>query len=130
MIDTGYTPGYYNVGQAVLIWTIDPAATDEAPATPPEVVTSIASIDLGDTAATILFDVSSTNGMALTADNGFTWYVETSPDTMFTNSTPYQITSPITAPASGTNSTYSVDVNFEIPPAETLFYRVKAVPGI
>ena len=130
MIDTGYTPGYYNAGQAVLIWAIDPAATDEAPSTPPAVVTSIASIALGDTAATILFDVSSTNSIALTAEDGFTWYVETSPDMMFTNSTPYKITSPITAPASGTNSTYSVDVNFEIPPAETLFYRVKAVPGI
>ncbi len=123
-----YSPGYFNTKQAELIWTID-AASDEEPSTPPEVAVSIKSIQLDATKATIQFAVSSTNGIALTTGNGFTWYIETSEDVSFTTLVePVQaISGDITAPDTGAESLYSVEVNFGAPVSPALFYRLKAV---
>ncbi|MGI5867835.1 MAG: hypothetical protein ACOX9C_00115 [Kiritimatiellia bacterium] len=127
-----YSPGYYNDGQAELIWKIDPAEEGE-PTTKPEIgQPRITSIALGATSATLEFDVWTVNGVELANDN-FTWYVETSEDPAFANPTAHPINAgtaptPITAPSDGTPSSYSVDVDFGAPVSQSLFYRIKAVP--
>lgn len=123
-----YSPGYYNDGQAELIWPITPAEGGEEPEAPPLIAQPrITSITVGETAATVVFDVWTTNDVALTEQDAYTWYVEFSEDPTFANPTALEIETPIVSPSDGSPSSYSVDVDFGDPPSQSLFYRIKAV---
>ena len=121
-----YSPGYYNYGQELLLWDVDPI-TDEPVGETPQVAISVSSIAVDDLKTTVMFDVSTINSVALTGSDGFTWYIETSDDPSFATLTAHQITTTITADAVGTPSTFSVDVPHESPVPQKLFYRIKAV---
>jgi len=122
-----YSPGYYNDGQAELIWTVEPAEEDEPTVNPQIGQPQITSIALGETAATVVFDVWTINDVALTPQDSFTWYIETSEDPTFADPTAYEITTDISAPSDGSPSSYSVNVDFGVPASQSLFYRIKAV---
>jgi len=124
-LTTDYSPGYFNPGEAALIWSIDPAS--EEPSNPPEVAVQIAAIDVGATEATIHFSVASINDTALTEGDGFTWYVETSADVTFSSPVAHEIMDAITAPDSGAESSYVVEISLGEPVADAQFYRIKAV---
>ena len=126
-LTSAYSPGYFNSGEADLIWTVTPAEVEEPTETPVIGSPKITSIVLGETSATVAFDVWTTNSVALTPQDGYTWYVETSEEPTFANPTAYEITSDITAPSDGAPSGFSVEVDFEDPVSQTLFYRIKAV---
>ncbi|NLE41650.1 MAG: hypothetical protein GX615_07460, partial [Lentisphaerae bacterium] len=122
-----YSPGYYNDGQAELIWTVEPAEEDEPTVNPQIGQPQITSITVGETAATVVFDVWTINDVALTPQDSFTWYIETSEDPTFADPTAYEITTDISAPSDGSPSSYSVNVDFGVPASQSLFYRIKAV---
>ena len=121
-----YSPGYYNYGQELLLWDVDPI-TEEPVGETPQVAISVSSIAVDSVKTTVMFDVRTINSVALTGSDGFTWYIETSDDPSFAAPTAHQITTTITADAVGTPSTFSVDVPHESPVPQKLFYRIKAV---
>jgi hypothetical protein len=126
-VESAYSPGYFNKGEALLIGTVVPSDEEEPTNEPIVGQPQITSITVGETAATVVFDVWTTNDVALTPQDPFTWYIETSEDPTFANPTAYEITTDISAPSDGTPSSYSVDVNFGVPASQSLFYRIKAV---
>ncbi|NLB68251.1 MAG: hypothetical protein GX804_00980, partial [Lentisphaerae bacterium] len=95
-----YSPGYYNYGQTLLLWDVIPSEEDVGET--PEVAVSVSGIEVGIGKATISFDVSTLNGVALTSQDGFTWYIETSGDPSFADVTAHEIVSAITADDDGT----------------------------
>lgn len=127
---SSYSPGYYNEAQEEYIWAVTPEEPME-PEEPTEMAEiaapRITSIVMGEHAVTLEFEVSTTNEVALDSTSGYTWYLETSEDVGFTNPLAVEISEDIVAPADGSPTTYSLDVEFTDPISPNLFYRIKAV---
>ena len=123
--------GYNSDEESVLPWLDEDWEPPPGPLVGPPVITGFTFEGAADGYANLWFRVSVTNGVALDADSGYDWIIQRNTDLDESGwSFAERIdprTKPVVAPADGT----PVDIGpIEVPTAEdTLFYRIKAVPG-
>ncbi len=127
--DPDYTPGMFNYGQISWLDPVSPLDPVE-PSDTPSIEVRITGIKMTEKGADVTFAVTSTNGVELGPNSGWTWSVCASSSIGFAEEQEIPITEDITASSDGTPSEYTVSVEFASPEAAGEFYRIKAVPTL